>query len=176
MVHCFSCIVWTSAPTIPPQYLALEMLLLLLEIISIPYWSTISLRVRLVIFLIIRGVSKVLTWRHLKLWLLILIYSTYFHVWYVQGTLEQWQAIFLILAGILVFGSLFFGYFADSEVETWNTQNTKGTECEDKIQRTHYDSIKINWTKKRISQNWSLHYSISISMEIGQSTFSSLPK
>ena len=36
---------------------------------------------------------------------------------YTQGTLEQWRQLFLILAGILVFGSCFFGHFADSEVE-----------------------------------------------------------
>ena len=52
-----------------------------------------------------------------------------------QGTLQQWRSIFIIFAGIQVFGSCFFGYFADSEVEPWNTLPTdtlKGTECDDK--------------------------------------------
>ena len=42
-----------------------------------------------------------------------------------KGTLEEWRSIFLYLVGVLVFGSCFFGYFANSEVEPWNTKNVK---------------------------------------------------
>ena len=46
---------------------------------------------------------------------------------YTQGTLEQWRALFLIQVAFLVFGALFFGYYADSEVEPWNAPKKRKT-------------------------------------------------
>ena len=46
-----------------------------------------------------------------------------------KGTLEEWRSIFLYLVGVLVFGSCFFGYFANSEVEPWNTKNVKNSDA-----------------------------------------------
>ena len=40
-----------------------------------------------------------------------------------QGTFEQWRIIHITIASSMVLGGLFFGYFANSEVEPWNSQH-----------------------------------------------------
>ena len=42
-----------------------------------------------------------------------------------QGTFEQWRIIHLTIASSMIFGTCFFGWFANSEVEPWNSQQSK---------------------------------------------------
>ena len=42
-----------------------------------------------------------------------------------QGTFEQWRIIHIMIASSMVFGALFFGHFANSEVEPWDSQSSK---------------------------------------------------
>ena len=36
-----------------------------------------------------------------------------------QKTQEEWQKVFFLAAGLCVFGALFYGIFADGEVQEW---------------------------------------------------------
>ena len=45
--------------------------------------------------------------------------------YYFQGTFEQWRLVHLVIASAMFFGTCFFGYFGNSEVEPWNSQCKK---------------------------------------------------
>ena len=41
--------------------------------------------------------------------------------------MDQWRIVFAPIVACLLFGSLFFGHFADSEVEPWNAPKKRKT-------------------------------------------------